>query len=152
MERQPGKEGIQKSILRRFSGMELNIICTTVSAEVSGSEDDCSAIIISVAVLYPWRKMETMKIPIRKPYNYICAVYAVCVFFLYLKYSGPYFRQPANGASLLLGLGVLLGAFLKRDKRLVIVGLFSLVSRYIVALIFCRRYHEPFWARHEMAN
>ena len=34
MERQPGREGIQKSILRRFSGMELNIICTTVSAEV----------------------------------------------------------------------------------------------------------------------
>ena len=26
MERQPGREGIQKSILRRFSGMELNII------------------------------------------------------------------------------------------------------------------------------
>ena len=34
MERQLGREGIQKSILRRFSGMELNIICTTVSAEV----------------------------------------------------------------------------------------------------------------------
>ena len=29
-----GLDILQKSILRRFSGMELNIICTTVSAEV----------------------------------------------------------------------------------------------------------------------
>ena len=30
-----GLDVLQKSILRRFSGMELNIICTTVSAEVA---------------------------------------------------------------------------------------------------------------------